>query len=68
VSHPHKDTVLKQSDCSAKNDHAVVNGFTVDGLGHSWPGTAGLDGEVTTFNATTANILPFFDMHSMEVS
>lgn len=66
VSHPHKDTVLKQSDCSAKNDHAVVNGFTVDGLGHSWPGTAGLDGGVTTFNATTANILPFFDMHSME--
>ncbi|KAJ7720813.1 alpha/beta-hydrolase [Mycena metata] len=44
---------------------AVVNGFTVKGLGHSWPGTAGLDGGVTDFNATTANILPFFDMHAM---
>ncbi|KAJ6464168.1 alpha/beta-hydrolase [Mycena vitilis] len=66
VSHPHKNTVLKQSDCSAQDTHAVVNGFTVDGLGHSWPSTAGLDGGVTSFNATTANILPFFDMHSME--
>ncbi|KAJ7639780.1 alpha/beta-hydrolase [Mycena polygramma] len=51
---------------NAVNNHAVINGFTVDGLGHSWPSTAGLDGGVTTFNATTANILPFFDMHSME--
>ncbi|KAF7343378.1 hypothetical protein MVEN_01770100 [Mycena venus] len=66
VSHPHTDTTLKQSDCSAQNNHAVVNGFTVKGLGHSWPSTAGLDGGVTTFNATTANILPFFDMHSMD--
>ncbi|KAJ7658944.1 Alpha/Beta hydrolase protein [Mycena rosella] len=66
VSHPHTDTTLKQSDCSANNNHAVVNGFTIKGLGHSWPSTAGLDGGVTSFNATTANILPFFDMHSME--
>ncbi|KAJ7440180.1 alpha/beta-hydrolase [Mycena latifolia] len=66
VSHPHADTTLKESDCSVDNNHAVVNGFTVKGLGHSWPSTAGLDGGVTDFNATTANILPFFDMHSME--
>ncbi|KAJ7178110.1 alpha/beta-hydrolase [Mycena filopes] len=65
VSHPHADTTLKTSDCSARDDHAVVNGFTVKGLGHSWPGTAGLDGGVTDFNATTANILPFFDMHAL---
>jgi len=64
-SHPHTDTTLKTSDCSAQDNHAVVNGFTVKGLGHSWPGTAGLDGGVTDFNATTANILPFFDMHAM---
>jgi len=56
VSHPHKNTTLKTFACDA-----LVNGFTVEGLGHSWPGTAGLDGGVTSFNATTANIVPFFD-------
>lgn len=65
VSKPHANTTLKVSDCSAQSNHAVVNGFTVKGLGHSWPSTAGLDGGVTDFNATTANILPFFDQHVM---
>ncbi|KZP16297.1 carbohydrate esterase family 1 protein [Athelia psychrophila] len=41
-------------------------GFTIDGLGHSWPSTAGLDGGTTSFNATTAEIIPFFDMHWLE--
>ena len=40
-------------------------GFTVDGLGHSWPSTLGLDGQVTDFNATTADIIPFFEMHPL---
>ncbi|KAK7042504.1 Alpha/Beta hydrolase protein [Favolaschia claudopus] len=65
VSHPHTDTTLKESACSASNLQAVVNGFTVKELGHSWPSTLGLDGGVTTFNATTANIMPFFDAHTL---
>ncbi|KAF7293027.1 hypothetical protein MIND_01202100 [Mycena indigotica] len=60
VSHPHPDTTLKAFLCNAQ-----VNGFTVDGLGHSWPGTEGLDGGVATFNATTANIIPFFDTYAL---
>ncbi|KAF7977237.1 hypothetical protein HWV62_4341 [Athelia sp. TMB] len=40
---------------------AAVHGFSVLDLGHSWPSTKGLDGGVTSFNATTANILPFFE-------
>ncbi|KAJ7056905.1 alpha/beta-hydrolase [Mycena amicta] len=60
VSHPHTNTTLKAFPCDAQ-----VNGFTVDGLGHSWPGTAGLDGGVTTFNATTANIVPFFETYAL---
>ncbi|KAJ7764621.1 alpha/beta-hydrolase [Mycena maculata] len=68
VSHPHVNTTLKTSNCSAVNTHTVVNGFTVADLGHSWPTTLGLDGGgITTFNATTANILPFFDSQSMEM-
>jgi len=66
VSHPHTDTTLKLSGCSVQNNQAVFSGFTVKDLGHSWPSTAGLDGGVTTFNATTANILPFFDMHALD--
>lgn len=40
---------------------AAVHGFSVVNLGHSWPTTAGLDGGKASFNATTANILPFFE-------
>ncbi|KAK7042493.1 Alpha/Beta hydrolase protein [Favolaschia claudopus] len=65
ISHPHTHTTLKESPCSANDSQAVVNGFTVKELGHSWPSTLGLDGGVTTFNATTANILPFFDAHTL---
>ncbi|KZP08298.1 carbohydrate esterase family 1 protein [Athelia psychrophila] len=63
LTHPFTDTTLKEWDCSATDTRAVVRGYTVTGLGHSWPGTLGLDGGVTTFNATTAAILPFFDAH-----
>lgn len=66
VSEPHANTTEKVSVCSAQNNHAVVAGFTVKGLGHSWPSTAGLDGGVTDFNATTADILPFFDQRVMD--
>ncbi|KAJ7603814.1 hypothetical protein FB45DRAFT_958842 [Roridomyces roridus] len=65
VSHPHAFTTLKTSNCSAQSNDAVVSGFTVDNLGHSWPTTLGVDGGgVTAFNATSANILPFFDAHA----
>jgi poly(3-hydroxybutyrate) depolymerase len=65
ISHPHTDTTLKESICSASNNDAVVSGFTVKGLGHAWPSTLGLDGDVTDFNATTADILPFFETHTL---
>jgi len=65
ISHPHNDTTLKQSICSASNGDAVVSGFTVKCLGHSWPSTLGLDGGITDFNATTADIIPFFEAHTL---
>ncbi|CAK5278313.1 unnamed protein product [Mycena citricolor] len=65
VSHPHVNTTLKQSICAVGYTPAIVQGFTVKDLGHSWPSTLGLDGGVTDFNATTANILPFFDAHAL---
>ncbi|KZP07784.1 carbohydrate esterase family 1 protein [Athelia psychrophila] len=63
LTHPFTNTTLKEWGCSSTDARAVVRGYTVDGLGHSWPSTLGLDGGVTTFNATTAAILPFFDAH-----
>lgn len=65
ISHPHNETTLMQSICSASNSDAVVNGLTVKCLGHSWPSTLGLDGGFTDFNATTADILPFFETHTL---
>jgi hypothetical protein len=65
TSHLHEDTTtLKQSICSASNNDAIVDGFTVKCLGHSWPSTLGLDGSVTDFNATT-DILAFFETHTL---
>lgn len=40
-----------------------MNGFPVDNVGHSWPTTDGLDGGFTSFNATTASLIPFFERH-----
>ncbi|KZP25504.1 carbohydrate esterase family 1 protein [Athelia psychrophila] len=68
ITHPHKDTNLRIADCSPVNIHAVMRGFTVVGLGHSWPSTTGLDGGTTTFNATTAEIIPFFDGHWLKTA
>ncbi|KAF8575778.1 carbohydrate esterase family 1 protein, partial [Ramaria rubella] len=65
LTHPHTNTTLKEWDCSPTDANAVVRGYTVTGLGHSWPTTAGLDGGVTTFNATTADIVPFFEAHPL---
>lgn len=66
ITHPHKDTNLRVADCSDYNPYSVVNGFTVEGLGHSWPSTQGLDGGTTSFNATTANIIPFLEAQYLE--
>ena len=65
VSNPDANTTLLQSICSASDNDAIVNGFTVKCLGHSWPSTLGLDRGITDFNATTAYIVPFFESHTL---
>jgi len=65
ISNPDGNTTLVQSICSASDNDAIVNGFSVRCLGHSWPSTLGLDGGITNFNATTAYILPFFESHTL---
>ncbi|KII85704.1 carbohydrate esterase family 1 protein [Plicaturopsis crispa FD-325 SS-3] len=59
------NTTLKTWDCTSKTPRAIVMGYTVAGLGHSWPTTAGLDGSgptsVAAYNATPTDIIPFFD-------
>ncbi|KII85665.1 carbohydrate esterase family 1 protein [Plicaturopsis crispa FD-325 SS-3] len=50
-------------DCLSTNIRAIVTGYTIDGLGHSWPTTLGLDGDKALFNATPEYIVPFFDAH-----
>lgn len=50
-------------NCASENSRAVVNGYSVQGLGHSWPSTLGLDGQQTSFNATSQYIIPFFEAH-----
>lgn len=52
-------------DCTEQEPDAIVNTFTIKGLGHSWPTTAGLDGGAATFNATPTYIVPFFDAHPL---
>jgi len=54
-------TTLIAWRCVADDPRTVVKGYTVAGLGHSWPTTLGLDGGITSFNATTAAIIPFFE-------
>ncbi|KAF7968539.1 hypothetical protein HWV62_30155 [Athelia sp. TMB] len=66
ITHPHKDTNLRVADCSPADIHSVMQGFTIVGLGHSWPTTTGVDGGTTSFNATSAEIVPFFDQHWLE--
>jgi poly(3-hydroxybutyrate) depolymerase len=66
VSHPHASTTVKEWDCSDEDSRAVVKGYTVDGLGHSWPTTNGLDGGKASFNATPDDIVPFFEAHPFD--
>lgn len=65
VTNPLPNTSMDLWDCSAANPAAVVRAYSVTGLGHSWPGTLGFDGEVTPYNATTAVIIPFFNNHTL---
>jgi hypothetical protein len=58
------ETTLMQSICSTSNSDAVVSGFSVNCLGHSWPSTLGLHGGFTDFNAAT-DILPFFEVNTL---
>lgn len=51
-------------NCSTTDPRATIQAYTVAGLGHSWPSTTGADGGVTSFNATTAVIIPFFSQFS----
>jgi poly(3-hydroxybutyrate) depolymerase len=67
VSQPHKSTTRKEWQCSSDDiRRAVVEGYTIDGLGHSWPTTKGLDGGTAPFDATPDDIVPFFDAHPFE--
>jgi len=63
ISHPHELTTLKVWVCSPDDTRAVVKGYTIKDLGHSWPTTEGLDGGVAPFNATPDDIVPFFEAH-----
>jgi polyhydroxybutyrate depolymerase len=65
VTEPLPQTSMNLWNCSSTNPAAVVKGYSVAGLGHSWPGTLGLDGGVTAYNATTIAIIPFFNNHSL---
>ena len=65
VTHPLPKTSMNLWDCSSTNPAATVQAYSVKGLGHSWPGTLGLDGGVTAYNATTAAIIPFFTNHTL---
>lgn len=63
VSHPHESTTVKEWQCSSDDTRADVKGYTVDGLGHTWPNTEGLDGGTAPFDATPDDIVPFFEAH-----
>jgi len=65
VTYPFANTSLNSWVCSSSNPAAVVLGYSMSGLGHSWPSTLGYDGGVTAFNATTAAIIPFFNQHHL---
>lgn len=65
ITKPYTNTTLKEWDCSSSDPRAIVKGYTVDSLKHSWPSTLGLDGGVTSFNATTAAIIPFFNAYTL---
>ncbi|KAI0917297.1 hypothetical protein AcW2_007466 [Taiwanofungus camphoratus] len=54
-------------DCSQADARAVIHGYSVAGLGHSWPSTLGLDKQKTPFNATNEYIVPFFDLYTLDV-
>ncbi|KAL8287354.1 hypothetical protein RQP46_003806 [Phenoliferia psychrophenolica] len=63
---PFKNATEYEWACSG----ATVVGVTVEGLGHSWPTTLGLDPSgspenVASFNMTSAFILPFFEAHTL---
>lgn len=51
--------------CITDDPTAQVTGYTIQGLGHSWPNTVGLDNGVAGFNATQDVILPFFTRHAL---
>jgi poly(3-hydroxybutyrate) depolymerase len=57
VSNP---TTHKKWECSSDDTRAVVEGYMIDGLGHSWPNT---NGGIAPFDATPHVIVPFFDAH-----
>lgn len=65
ASKPLTDTSMNLWECSTTNPAAVIRGYSVAGLGHSWPSTQGYDGGVTAYNATTAAIIPFFNNYTL---
>jgi hypothetical protein len=53
ISHPPKLTTVKEWECSSDScsTRTAVKGYTVIGLGHSWPNTEGLDNDIALFDA-----------------
>ncbi|KAF7985572.1 hypothetical protein HWV62_3847 [Athelia sp. TMB] len=62
-----EDTTLETWNCSTSDPRATVQGYTIAGLGHSWPSTTGADGGVTSFNATQDVIIPFFEQFTISL-
>ena len=65
VSHPHSQTTLEEWQCSSTDPGAIVKGYTIRDLGHSWPNTKGLDEGTASFDATPDDIVPFFEAHAL---
>ena len=66
VSHPHVDVTEEVWECGA----AQVIALSVEGLGHAWPSTEGLDragrpNQTATFDFTREHLLDFFSANRL---
>jgi len=56
ITQPHTNTTLTEWNCSSTDPDAVIKGYTVAG---------GLTGGIIDYNATTADLLSFFEAHHL---
>lgn len=62
VGHPHVNVTKDEWTLGG----APVVGLTIEGLGHAWPSTLGLDlsgspNQTATFNFTSSHLIKFFE-------